>query len=127
MPENRLTELLDAIRGKNVLEAPQVERIDPEIRTAMKFYGVKKENFGEAVDSRGGVVPAVVVMWYYAVEDRDAFLDLLRTVEPDLAKTALTGATYLGTYMRFISEIEPSNQFMTQWGCRGLADIANIG
>lgn len=119
-------DLAAALRGKNTLPTPAVNAIVPEVRTMMRFVSVPKDRVEAAVKERPGAFAAIVT-WQYAATDDRALVELLRRFEPHLARTDRAGITYLGTYRKFISEIDSTPHFVTQWGLMSLAQLGEIG
>lgn len=120
--------LTDALRRRNTLDGPEVRTIDPEIRTALKFYGKTHEDVKGALPPPGDqTAHGVTVIWTYTVANPDAFLDLLSNQEKALFAAANPAARYGGTYRKFISELNTENHFITLWSCGSLAELGEIG
>lgn len=123
----RLEALLGAIRAKNELPPPAVTPIEPEVRTAMKFF-TRGENLAPPRGLPAGI-GTYLVTWFYDAIDLEGFARNVRLVESELfAAGARDGMPrYRGTYLKFASESDPESSFRTYWACDSLAQVEKIG
>ena len=130
MTTETLRQIKQFIRGRNTLEAPAVELIDPEVRTDMNFRVGKSRVANVRGRIRAGKhIGMFIVEWGYDVvaDQRDAFHKWLAKNENRLAGSAPRGVHYKGTFVVFMSSESASGRYRTLWAFDSLDGIEQLG
>ncbi len=130
MTTESVRQIKQFLRGRNTLEAPAVELIDPEVRTDMNFRVGKSGATNVRARIRAGAhVGMFIVEWGYDVvaDQRDAFHKWLAKNENRLASSPPRGVHYKGTFVVFMSSEMTSGRYRTLWAFDSLGDMERLG
>jgi hypothetical protein len=118
------------IRRRNTLEAPSIDLIAPEVRTAMTFR-VSSTILKDVKDriAKGTHLGQFVVEWGYdvAIDNVAEFQAKLNDIEKKLATKAPNGVVYKGTFLVYMSSDKTGGRYRTFWAFDSLAGIEAMG
>lgn len=123
-----LRRLKDLFAKLNMVDAPTVDLIEPEVRTAMKFPTRLRRT--RDIDNRirqGRHIGAFVVEWGYDVDNDEAFQRWLRQNEQALSNSSPDDVEYRGTYRVVISSEKEGGEYRTFWAFESMAAMEELG
>jgi len=125
MDQRSLDDLKAVIRSKDWIDSPQVELLEPVIRSGDQFLirdptGDRRAGgrIGEGV-AQGRYLGAIAVEWGYEISEHRSTSEFERWLidfEEELEDCAPAGVYYRGTYAVIASTTREEGRYATMWG-----------
>ncbi|MEO1191215.1 MAG: hypothetical protein AAFY02_05630 [Pseudomonadota bacterium] len=128
---------LERLRQRGRAGAPEVDSIDPEVRSGVTFMlrdprrrgvpAAEQEAVGEGIEKKT-LIDAMLIEWSYDVpyDKTKAFRRWLLDNERDLAKLCPPHVSYRGTYAVASGSLVQVGRYRTIWGLAELSGLSNL-